>query len=116
MSEGQTLRFIVIQDARIRVASIKHYGIGTEILEAYVEEKTNLLDWMFDTGNDIMYVSSKRGKKVSGTKTEVMRREPGYDQKGRYLYVTTEEGDNHLFFEDEVEIDKYLAQLDAALT
>ncbi len=116
MTESTSPRFILIKDSRIRLASIKHYGISCETLEAYVEQKTNVVNWLFDSGNDIMYVSAKRGKQVSGTKTPEMRRDPGFDKKGRYLYVTMEEGDNHLFFEDEVEIDKYLAQLDAALT
>ncbi len=136
--------FIAFNDIRIKISNIKDYGINTKeryLVKLYREEKVpyllSYLLYFVDTGkyveiNETQYHNfyrSENYKKYVQLESGVIRQtqhEQGqrYIKKSdllkkteRYLFVTTYQNDNYIFWEDETnfnieekrnEIDKYM--------
>jgi len=110
MAREQRKSFIKILDERIKLSNIKSYGISVDVNKHIEKVKTS-------SGTVKGAVFNELFKAFTQGNVDLGLGRDGYEnvehvEERRYLYLTTYQGDNYKWFEDEINIDEVSNELD----
>ena len=106
--------FITIGSTRIKKSNIKQFGVGTTPITSVKTQGEELSSNTGSVGLDIANVVLTAAINKGTTGKFLPTRETSTTYR-KYLYVTTFQNDNHIFDEDQIDIDETIKILESSI-